>query len=127
MQTLDIYAMKIYDDVKFPLHVNESLFLLSVLILFSFLFTSRSLEMAQNQKIILEQIECINERSKVIEESLIIIVESVNTNNSCISLLGDTVQHLCSNQERTTDICQNITNICTDINNKSRFSAVRKM
>ena len=126
MQTLDIYAMKIY-DVKFPLDVKESMILLCAMILFSYLFTSRSLEMDQNQKNILEQIEYINERSKAIEESLIIVIESVNTNNSCISLLGDTVQHLCSNQERTTDICQNITSICTDINKKMRFGPVRKM
>jgi hypothetical protein len=98
--------------------------LLCAIIIFSYFFTDRSAEVNKKHSEILEKIEYMNERNKAIEEGLIIVISAVNTNNSCISMLGDTVQHLTSNQERTTDIYANLVNICTDINKKLRVNGM---
>jgi hypothetical protein len=124
MQDIDLYKMNIYESYKFPLKVNESMILLCAIIIFSYFFTDRSAEVNKKHSEILEKIEYMNERNKAIEEGLIIVISAVNTNNSCISMLGDTVQHLTSNQERTTDIYANLVNICTDINKKLRVNGM---
>jgi septation ring formation regulator EzrA len=138
MQDIDLYKMNIYETHKFPLKINEAMILLCAVIAFSYFFTDKSTDlnkkhsdilekierMNETNKNILEKIEHMNERNKAIEEGLIVVISAVSTNNSCISMLGDTVQHLASNQERTTDIYSTLTGICTEINKKLRVNGI---
>jgi hypothetical protein len=124
MQDIDLYKMNIYEAHKFPLKMNEAMILLCAVIAFSYFFTDKSTDLNKKHSDILEKIEHMNERNKAIEEGLIVVISAVSTNNSCISMLGDTVQHLASNQERTTDIYSTLTNICTEINKKLRVNGI---
>jgi hypothetical protein len=124
MQDIDLYKMNIYETHKFPLKINEAMILLCAVIMFSYFFTDKSTDLNKKHSEILEKIEHINERNKAIEEGLIVVISAVSTNNSCISMLGDSVQHLASNQERTTDIYSTLTGICTDINKKLRVNGI---
>lgn len=123
MQDLEMYTLGL-NEVKFPLNTKEAMILLCAILLFSFLFTNRSFEVDKNQKDILEKIDEMNQRNRAIEEGLLVVITATNSNINSISLLQDSILHLSTNHERTTDLYGTLVGICTDINKKLRVNGM---
>lgn len=124
MQDLEMYNVSFNESVKFPLNTREAMVLLCAVLLFSYLFTSRSSETDKNQKDLLQRIDEMNQRNRAIEEGLLVVIGASNTSINSISLLEDSIRHLSTSHERTTDIYGNLITICNDINKKLRINGV---
>ena len=124
MQDLEMYNVSFHESVKFPLNTREAMILLCAVVLFSYLFTSRSLDSDKNQKDLLQKIDEMNQRNKAIEEGLLVVIGASNTSINSINLLEDSIRHLCTNHERTTDLYGNLLTICNDVNKKLRINGI---
>ena len=74
MQDLEMYNVSFHESVKFPLNTREAMVLLCAVVLFSYLFTSRSVESDKNQKDLLQKIDEMNQRNRAIEEGLLVVI-----------------------------------------------------
>jgi len=124
MQDLEMYNISFHESVKFPLNTKEAMVLLCAVLLFSYLFTSRSVDSDKNQKELLQKIDEMNQRNKAIEEGLLVVIGASNTSINTISLLEDSIRHLSTNHERTTDLYGNLLTVCNDVNKKLRINGI---